>query len=212
MGARVLFLYVTASRSHCGRWEGKGGGQNISCGNQSSRELSSSDSSIEMTSGETGRKMKRVGNRGKCSKKYQLENLFDCCNFLSGLLKGMTRENWWGWQNINCQPGVKGGAPPGLELVSRHAFCQIKIATFYMTIISFYDYDHIIILVWSRGLLAGTSIMATFAFCHYRWDKAVSICLTFVIFWHRSIFSKNILRKNKGDAILRRLICFWEPA
>ena len=83
-------------------WE-EGGGQNISCGNQSSRELSSSDSSIEMTSGETGRKMKRVGNREKCSKEYQLENLFDCCNFLSALLKGMTRENWWGWQNINCQ-------------------------------------------------------------------------------------------------------------
>ena len=75
MGAQVLFLYVTASQSHCGRREGKGGGQNISCGNQSSRELSSSDSSIEMTSGETGRKMKRVGNRGKCSWKNTISYL-----------------------------------------------------------------------------------------------------------------------------------------
>ena len=36
-------------------------------------------------------------------KKYKFENLSDCCNFLPALLKGMTRENWWGWQNINCQ-------------------------------------------------------------------------------------------------------------
>ena len=45
--------------------------------------------------------------------KIQVWKLISLLQFpTSALLKGMTREDWWGWRNINCQVrGEEEGAP-----------------------------------------------------------------------------------------------------